>query len=62
MISNQAYFRGLHGRRRRELLQLHRLAMFELAFDAYLAGEIPAEMVEVRGKKMLAAGLPRWRR
>jgi len=62
MISNQAYFHHIYGRRRLELLKLHRLQMFELAFDAYLAGEIPAEVVEARGKKMLAAGLPRWRR
>jgi hypothetical protein len=35
--------------------------MFELAFDGFLAGSIPASEVEIRAKKMLEAGLPRWR-
>lgn len=59
--NSTALFYHLHGQRRRELLKLHRLAMFELAFDAYLAGEIPASTVTIRAKKMLQAGLPRWR-
>ena len=59
--TKEAQFRGLRGGTRRSALRLHRLMMFELAFDGYLAGRVPAAVVSIRAKKMLQSGLPRLR-
>ncbi len=51
--------RVTHGPVRHTLLQLHRLEEFSVAFDKYLAGEVPASLVKARARKMLEVGLPR---
>ena len=60
-MMNSGQFKSLRGCRRRELLQLHRLTMFMLAFDAYLAGRVGPEVVRARARKMLAIGLPKFK-
>jgi hypothetical protein len=52
-------FTGLKGNYRRAALKLHRLAEFDLAWDAYLSGRVSAVFVTYRAKKMLEVGLPR---
>ena len=59
MKSNKAMFTGLKGNHRRAALKLHRLAEFDLAWDAYLSGRVSAVFVTYRAKKMLEVGLPR---
>jgi len=59
MKTNGFIFTGLKGNRRRVALKLHRLAEFDLAWDAYLNGRVSAVFVTYRAKKMLEVGLPR---
>jgi len=59
MKTYRAMFTGLKGNYRRAALKLHRLAEFDLAWDAYLSGRVSAVFVTYRAKKMLEVGLPR---
>ncbi len=49
------------GGARYRILQLHRLLVFDEAFEAYLQGKVSATYVASRAKKMLEVGLPRLR-
>jgi len=51
--------RGLHGGSRMAILKLHRLLMFQQAFDDYVAGKVPASYVTARWNKLKECGLPR---
>jgi hypothetical protein len=61
MKTEPAMPRGLRGAGRLAALRLHRLVEFERVFDLYLKGKVPASLVTIRAKKMLAVGLPRLR-
>lgn len=40
-------------------LQKHRLQQFEVTFDKFIAGRIPASYLTARASKMLEIGLPK---
>lgn len=47
------------GRKRLQILKIHRLLEFERVFSSYLEGEASASYVRLRAKKMLEIGLPK---
>lgn len=47
------------GKKRVQLLKIHRLLEFEKVFSSYLEGGASASYVRQRAKKMLEIGLPR---
>jgi len=47
------------GRGRLGVLKIHRLLMFQQAFDDYCEGKVPASYVTARWNKLKACGLPR---
>ena len=47
---------GLRGEERLGMIRMHRLAMFQLAFEKYLDGECSSEYLEERVRKCLEVG------
>ena len=61
VATHPGQFNGLRGQPRLEVLKLHRLLVFQEAFDLYLKGECPSSYVTARWLKLKAVGLPRLR-
>jgi hypothetical protein len=54
MARKEGLARGISKKQRLPIIRQHRLSQFEEAFDKYIRGEVPAEYVAERRKKLVA--------